>query len=505
MRPFALLALLLAAGIVRAQPALAPAPCAIAGTDAAWADSAGVACYTLAVPENRANPASRSLRLAVAVAQPTGPDPAEPILYLHGGPGIATLEGVAWRLTSPAWQRLRERHALVFMDSRGTGASEPAWCPGLEDAVRAIDRANPPDSLRVTQMAAAFRACRAEMEADGLDLAGYSAAALASDAEALRLALGLPAWNVYGVSYGTHVALHLLRQHPEGVRAVILDSVFPPNAPYLDVLRPLAAGLDVLAASCAADAACAARVPDVRAAFRAAVARLDAAPLAVPADTAGGRPARTDLVDGTDLAGSVWTALLNPQHIPLVPLAVEAGAARDSVALTAWARRFINPDAFGTNAAAQYFAVWCHDGRPRTPEQTEAAALAAHPELAGLLVPGLEAAVCEAWQPHIAPAAAAAAVVSDIPALLLTGEFDPITRPVDGHLAAATLSRAQVLDVRAASHAALYADACTYGLAAAFLDAPTATHDASCLAERPPLRFVTDGRLADALAAIVRS
>ena len=87
-----------------------------------------------------------------------------------------------------------------------------------------------------------------------------------------------------------------------------------------------------------------------------------------------------------------------------------------------------------------------------------------------------------------------------MPALVLTGEFDPVTRPADGHLAAASLPRAVVLDVRAASHAALYADDCTRGLVAAFLDDPARPLDRACLAERAPLRFVTEGALAEALA-----
>lgn len=261
------------------EAALTPLPCTAHGLDAAWADSSAVDCYALSVPENRASPASRTLRLAVAVAGAAATDPAEPLLYPHGGPGIATLDGLAWRLEAPVWLRLRERHTLVFMGYRGTGASGPAWCPDLEEAVRAIDRENPPDSLRTARTATASSTCRRTMEADGLDLAGYSSAAMTADAEALRHALGLPLWDVYAVSYGTHVTLSLVRAHPEGVRALILDAAFPPNAPYVDVLRPFAAGLGVLAERCADDPACGTRVPDAEAAFRAAVARLDAAPL----------------------------------------------------------------------------------------------------------------------------------------------------------------------------------------------------------------------------------
>ena len=130
-----------------------------------------------------------------------------------------------------------------------------------------------------------------------------------------------------------------------------------------------------------------------------------------------------------ETARRVWTALLDPWDIPLVPLALEAGAARDTLALTAWAHRFIAPDAFGASATAQYYAVWCTEGRPRSPAQTEAAALAAHPEFAGLITPGIEEALCRVWQPHQAPPEAATAVVSDVPVLILTGEFDPVTRP----------------------------------------------------------------------------
>src|SRR5690606_17961516 len=174
---------------------------------------------------------------------------------------------------------------LVFLDYRGTGQSQPAWCPALEDTIRAIERENPPDAERTARTVAAFTACRSALEADGLALAGYTSAALAADAEDLRHALRVPVWNVYGVSFGTHVALTLVRDHPGSIRGLVLDSTFPPNAPYLDYVRPFAEALRVVSDRCAADAACAARFPDLSSAFRAAIEGLDAVPLAVPVDT----------------------------------------------------------------------------------------------------------------------------------------------------------------------------------------------------------------------------
>ena len=49
---------------------------------------AGVECGYLTVPENRARPDGRRIRLAVARAKATSPNPAaDPLVYLAGGPG----------------------------------------------------------------------------------------------------------------------------------------------------------------------------------------------------------------------------------------------------------------------------------------------------------------------------------------------------------------------------------------------------------------------------------
>ena len=37
----------------------------------------------------------------------------------------------------------------------------------------------------------------------------------------------ITAWNVYGTSYGSYLAQTLMRDHPDGIRSVVLDSVLP--------------------------------------------------------------------------------------------------------------------------------------------------------------------------------------------------------------------------------------------------------------------------------------
>jgi pimeloyl-ACP methyl ester carboxylesterase len=92
--------------------------------------------------------------------------------------------------------------------------------------------------------------------------------------------LGIAEWNVYGVSYGTDVALTLVREDPEGIRTVTLDSVVPPSVVSLSGFWPNARdGFDDLFGACAAQPACRKRHPGLEATFTRLVRRLEAHPV----------------------------------------------------------------------------------------------------------------------------------------------------------------------------------------------------------------------------------
>ena len=91
-------------------------------------------------------------------------------------------------------------------------------------------------------MDAATVACHDRLVDDGVALDSYNTAENAADIADLRVAMGIEEWDLYGVSYGTALALTVLRDHPEGVRSVVLDSVSAAQHP-LDC-RLLADGRD---------------------------------------------------------------------------------------------------------------------------------------------------------------------------------------------------------------------------------------------------------------------
>ena len=103
----------------------------------------------------------------------------------------------------------------------------------------------------------AAQACLARLQREGHDAAAYTTTASAEDLHDIFTALGLRRWNIYGLSYGTRLALTYMRLHPADIRSAILDSVYPPQVRFLedDAARTERA-FNLLFAACQADADC---------------------------------------------------------------------------------------------------------------------------------------------------------------------------------------------------------------------------------------------------------
>ncbi len=210
-----------------------------------------VTCGSLGVPENRLLPESRTIVLAAAVISALSPSPQpDPIFYLEGGPGGSALYGIADWYTSP---HLEERD-IVLLEQRGTAFSQPHLaCPELSE---------------MDDPYAATDVCRDRLLAEGVDLAAYNTRENAADVEALRRALGYDQINLYGISYGTRLALNVMRDHPDGLRAVVLDGVYPPNVnTNYTVVADTYQLFSNMFADCASQPACAAAFPDLEARF----------------------------------------------------------------------------------------------------------------------------------------------------------------------------------------------------------------------------------------------
>ena len=172
---------------------------------------------------------------------------------------------------------------LVFFDQRGTGYSEPSLaCPEFIDLT--LDILD--DDLSLAQgnqrQLEALAACGDRLLQEGIDLTAYNSAENAADVADLRLVLGYEEWNLYGVSYGTRLAQTIVRDHPEGIRSIILDSAYPLAANIqLETAVNADRAFALFFAGCAADPACAVAYPDLEQVFAELVVQLNESPLVV--------------------------------------------------------------------------------------------------------------------------------------------------------------------------------------------------------------------------------
>ena len=447
----------------------------------------GVECGLLDVPESRNRVSTHRLKIAVAVAKATGVRQADPIIYVHGGPGIAALDRFPIAMTRQSWPRLRNDRDVIFFDMRGTGRSRPHLCPSFDQGRRKLTASALPQAQELERKIVLARACRAELERSGFDFHSHSAAAIADDMEDLRRALGYERWNIFGTSYGSLPALDYIRRYRENVRSLLLDSAFPPSsASYAEQLSLTAKALAAVQRSCDHSVQCRKRYPDVRNLAAKAIAKLNRVPIV----------SGKSRIDGNRFADAMWATLVTTSTVQYLPELLLRASRGDEGTIKAFTDNF-GDDSFGGFSPSQAWMVSCYEVFAGRTRGLVAKAIEANPDLAGQLVADEQDRLCEALQPAHAPPSFFAPIESDVPTLIFAGEFDPATPAEDAYVAARFLSRATVLEVSGASHAPFYTDECTRNIGRAFFRNPEVVPDSSCLATREHFKFASPQQFED--------
>ncbi len=458
-------------------PRFEPAPCPVPAFQ-------GVECGYLVVPEDRADPASRTIRLAIAILPARSDAPApDPVVFLTGGPGASALASLmSWR-DSP----FREKRRLILVEQRGTRYAEPALdCPKVDQAlVENMTLALPAGQEIAREVEAAAR-CRDRLQAEGVNLAAYHSAASAADLADLRRVLGYDQWNLLGVSYGTRLALTVMRDQPQGVRSVILNSPFPPQADtYVEMVPNAQQAFHALFADCQADPRCRAAYPDLEGQFYRTLEEANARPIAVAIHTPPGRVQLT----AKDIIAGFYATLRAPQTNALLPFVLSQIAARNQEALAPMVESGLAT--LTDSSRGMLHSVECYEEAPFNPPEAIQAAAQVQPILLDYLPIHFDLAICQVWPSGQAGPLEDAPVHSDIPTLLLAGEYDPYTPPSWAERAAATLPNGYVYEFPGVGHGPLKFLPCAQEIALAFLDDPTVAPAADCIAELGPPSFVT--------------
>ncbi|MGC5221928.1 alpha/beta fold hydrolase [Micromonospora sp. DT81.3] len=404
---------------------------------------------------------------------------------LAGGPGGAG----SFEITGKMAAGLNAEREVIFVDQRGTHLADPLLkCPEAEQADN--DAISIPFlSADATQaQVAANEVCIRRVRDEGFDPAAYNTAENAADFADLRVALGIDEWNVYGVSYGSRLALSYLRDHPEGIRSVVLDSVSPPNVNIAeDWWSAPASSFRAIFEACAAQLSCATTYPNLEADFFATVDRLAATPEVVETTDSAGRP----IIVNIDAFPFLYAIIMASERGDAsgVPKMIDDMANGDTASTVEAVLALQTPDFFlGLGGWGLALTIFCGESANITTESAYLArsrdVLPEFPEEVFAVQPkqGRLFQQCPVWDVPDRPDLSDPAV-SDVDVLLMVGEFDAATAPAWVEAVTPHLSNAQVVEFPFTGHDVLDKSQCAKDVMFAFLDDPSAPVDGSCAAE----------------------
>lgn len=506
---FALLVFfLLAAAGVEAQTSSARfvrGACAVDFPDSIPAD-----CGMLIVPEDRSAPQGKQVRIAVAVIPAASGYPApDPIFYLDGGPGASTLYRWAG-IFDYAFTLFHEYHDVVLLDYRGAGESQPSlYCDEVADYLNATLDSHEDDAAYRESYYDALERCRRRFASEEhINLRMYNSAVIAQDVMDLREVLGYDEINLLGASYGTRLALTILRDHPEGIRSVLLDGVYPPqvNRDAENIVNANRA-FEELFKACASSPACNRAFPNLRDRFYGAAYRLNEQPAELNVNASLSDDDYDFPLNGNSFIGYIFNALYSTWNIPSLPLIINQVASENYTELSRMVGGSYAADR--SNSLGLYMSIECSD-EFRFNAVKETIAATEHVPLLGDFYAGSASGTtgsafdgCAGWGVDPPNPIENQPVHSDVPVLIFNGQFDPITPPGWGELAAQTLPNSRIVTFPGVGHgASLLGYGCPQQIASAFFDDPARRLDISCI-DDTPIQWVTvdlSGSLTDTIA-----
>jgi pimeloyl-ACP methyl ester carboxylesterase len=419
----------------------------------------GLLCGTVVAPLDYSGSAPGTVSLHVEELPASG-TPRGVMFLIAGGPGQGSAKSFDLGSTSNAqlFQAVFPGYTLVAFDNRGTGASGLIDCPGVQKTV--------PTS--VEEAARLARDCADQI---GPARQFYATRDHANDIESVRRALGFGKIGLYGVSYGTKLALAYALAFPTEVDRMLLDSVVPPDQPdpyERDVLRALPATLSALCDG----GRCRKATSNYAADVIALANRLEAKPIIGKVLAAGGAT-RTRRMTGEDLISLVIDTDLSPGLAAELPAAVHAARAGYNRPLLRLFDLDLRTSALSASdlSFGLYVATTCADGKfPWSPTTSPAdrpaalnAAVAALP--AGSFGPlGSWAARigvaydCELWPSPAGNTPLGSGPYPNVPVLALSGGLDLRTPTANARAVLSQFPQGQLLVVPGVGHSVLTAD-----------------------------------------------
>jgi len=408
-------------------------------------------CGSLIVPENPGEPTGRKIGIEFAVLKARVASPApDPLFFFAGGPGQSAIDVLVQR--EKLFTEFLKRRDVVFVDQRGTGRSNALTC-GFGDVAEAV--------IEDGDLMKLVRECLQQVKGDPRY---YSTKFAVEDFERVRAALGYETINLIGGSYGTRVVQEYLRRYPDKVRSIVLDSVVSPG----DILGTehslnLTNALGLMVEKCEQRPACDEAFPDLRESL-AIYLNMDIREKRIVEfrhPRTGEWQTQEVTREVIDLAIRMYA--YDPASLSILPLMLTRAARGEWRELVAGAT-LVGAQMDGMMSAGMHNSVMCAEDAhhyPVTTTDTDNAILGRITHVINL--------ICSQWPTGAPDMEVHQPLESDVPALLLSGEMDPVTPPRNGERALRQFSNGTHLQAEGLGHF-VFSNHCFNKVVAEFVD-----------------------------------
>ena len=447
-------------------------PCTLALSVAS--STVAAQCTHLSVPEDWEHPDGRKIELAVGWVPARNEDAPDPVFMLAGGPGQSALD--TYPVIADAFRETVKKRNVILVDQRGTGHSNPLTCEtrkGDKSSDEEQQAGNPDVVRKFTEE------CRDTL-AKKADLRLYTTSEAIQDLDAVRAAIGADKIDLVGISYGTRVAQHYARRYPSHTRAIVLDSVAPNELIFgNDFARNLDDALALSLKECAKVPHCVERMGDPRENLKTLLADLKAHPVPVTYRDPMTGQSKQEMLTRGHLALIARMYAYTPIAVASLPVTLAEATHGRYEPLMAQAK-LVSGELGESLSAGMQLSVVCSEDV----DDVKADPAYADSVLGNEMIDIMKL-QCGIWPHGTHPPDFHKPLVSDLPILVLEGEFDPVTPPRYGEQVVRNLSHGRLLVLRGQGHNVIPVG-CMPRLMARFIDTADAKSlDAHCLDKLP--------------------
>ncbi len=464
-------------------------------------------CGVLKVPEDYSKPEGRQVKLPFIIFKAKNPDNKTYPLVVAGGGGPGGALGIAeensFTFDESTWlpwysSTIDAGRELILIDNRGVGSSLPVLdCYEVEEvSMDALDKQlNQHDIVTLTKES--FAACRNRLIGQGIDISQYHLINAAKDLEMLRTGLGVAQLNVYGVSYGTRIALEFERLYPDSTRTLILDGIYPQSLKvYENEPRHNSEAMMRVINKCQQDKACYDQFGfNLEQRLSNFLKQLEENPITIRVTSPVDYSPIDVLVTPDVFFDSLFAMMYDESVISYIPKYMYATFKGNTDYLTEMVRDYyVNDIVIDSLDEGAYASYSCFDEIPFTDFDIARNALKKYPfqYYSNKYVFDISQAMCEVWDVPVATAEFKESYKINAPVLIYSGELDPVT---PAELAKTVIENARVswdFEWPGIAHAVMLVSQCADWTAHAFLSAPESDPFVyECANKKPKFKFET--------------